>query len=278
MKKLSLLAARIAFVSMLGIFALFVGMPLAHAASLSIVSLEPGSTIAVGTPVTFSLDATGFNNPTYTLSDSFIDGSLGSYDLNSSGDFSWTPAPNDVGTHTLAITANDQSGDAATVSLVLNVTEASTATNVTTTVTAPVTTVTTTVPVTPVVPAYTFTGNLSVGSTGAEVTALQQVLTGQGDFTGTVTGYYGSLTEAAVDKFQAAHSIQQLGIVGPETLAALNAIETQEAQAATTTVAPTTTSTTAVSPVTLAEIQSEIQSISTSLSQVESQLSQLVGT
>ncbi|MDE1975109.1 MAG: peptidoglycan-binding protein, partial [Patescibacteria group bacterium] len=37
------------------------------------------------------------------------------------------------------------------------------------------------------------------------------------------TGYYGNLTESAVKAFQTAHSIESLGIVGPQTRAALNA-------------------------------------------------------
>ncbi len=249
---------------------LLFGAATAYAATptISVASIEPSTTVTVGTPITFALSISGFINPTYQLSDAFIDGSLGNLNLNSAGEFSWTPEINDVGSHTVTITATDNSGDTASTTIVLDVVTSGT-TTVTTpiTVAAPAATIVTTSPVDP------FTENLTLDATGTEVTELQQVLTGQGDFTGPVTGYYGSLTKAAVIKFQAAHNIEQLGIVGPATLAALNAIENTTTAAAPAVV---TTTSSASSP-TLSEIQTEIQSISSSLSQVESQLSQLVG-
>lgn len=72
---------------------------------------------------------------------------------------------------------------------------------------------------------YNFTEFLSVGSQDAQVTALQQRLATDGFYSGPVTGYFGMLTETAVKKFQAAHSITQAGYVGPSTRAALNAGE-----------------------------------------------------
>ncbi len=71
--------------------------------------------------------------------------------------------------------------------------------------------------------AYTFTTFLGMGSRGAAVTALQRRLAADGFFSGSVTGYYGSLTEAAVKGYQTAHSINPKGYVGPGTRAALNA-------------------------------------------------------
>ena len=86
-----------------------------------------------------------------------------------------------------------------------------------------------------------FTKALSKGMTDAEVTKLQQVL--KTDSTiypeGLVTGYFGSLTEAAVKKFQAKYGIDQTGTVGPITRAKLNALYC---------VTPTTTPTTTVTP------------------------------
>jgi hypothetical protein len=69
---------------------------------------------------------------------------------------------------------------------------------------------------------YNFTEFLSVGSQDAQVTALQQLLTKDGFYTGPITGYYGSLTEFAVKKFQSAHGIDAKGYVGPSTRVALN--------------------------------------------------------
>jgi peptidoglycan hydrolase-like protein with peptidoglycan-binding domain len=69
---------------------------------------------------------------------------------------------------------------------------------------------------------YTFSNFLDVGSTGDDVTALQQKLTTLGDYSGPVTGYFGQLTQAAVEQFQGANGIAQVGYVGPATRAALN--------------------------------------------------------
>jgi len=69
---------------------------------------------------------------------------------------------------------------------------------------------------------YTFTTQLSLGSQGLAVTALQQRLTAEGDFSGQITGYFGAQTEAALKKFQTAHSLEAVGITGPQTRALLN--------------------------------------------------------
>lgn len=63
-----------------------------------------------------------------------------------------------------------------------------------------------------------FTQNLTVGSTGAEVTQLQTTLG-----VTPVTGYFGPITKAAVVKYQIANNISGTGYVGPLTRAALNA-------------------------------------------------------
>lgn len=67
--------------------------------------------------------------------------------------------------------------------------------------------------------------SLDVGSTGADVSALQTFLAQ--DVTlypqGLVTGYYGFLTKAAVSNFQKRNGIDTVGRVGPITRAALNA-------------------------------------------------------
>ena len=70
---------------------------------------------------------------------------------------------------------------------------------------------------------YNFTEFLSVGSQDAEVTALQERLTADGLYSGPITGYFGTLTEVAVGKFQAANGIAVKGYVGPSTRAMLNA-------------------------------------------------------
>ncbi|MCX6712867.1 MAG: peptidoglycan-binding domain-containing protein, partial [Candidatus Vogelbacteria bacterium] len=70
-----------------------------------------------------------------------------------------------------------------------------------------------------------FTQNLTVGSRGAEVSALQEVLNTEVDAGLPITGYFGGLTKAAVIKFQKANGISGTGYVGPLTRAALNDLQ-----------------------------------------------------
>jgi peptidoglycan hydrolase-like protein with peptidoglycan-binding domain len=66
----------------------------------------------------------------------------------------------------------------------------------------------------------TFSRNLTVGSTGADVTALQTFLATKGYFTVTPTGYFGSITKRAVAQYQAANGITPAaGYFGPITRA-----------------------------------------------------------
>ncbi|MEU0831202.1 peptidoglycan-binding protein [Streptomyces sp. NPDC005969] len=59
------------------------------------------------------------------------------------------------------------------------------------------------------------------GSTGAQVTAVQQLLTAQGFDAGAVDGKFGPATLAAVKKFQTARGLHAAGIVGARTWTAL---------------------------------------------------------
>ncbi|MBX4189247.1 peptidoglycan-binding protein [Candidatus Parcubacteria bacterium] len=69
-----------------------------------------------------------------------------------------------------------------------------------------------------------FTRDLTVGSTGADVTALQQVLVSKGFLTipaGTAYGYFGGLTKAAVARWQASAGVTPAaGYFGPRSRAA----------------------------------------------------------
>ncbi|MBD2741716.1 peptidoglycan-binding protein [Coleofasciculus sp. FACHB-1120] len=64
-------------------------------------------------------------------------------------------------------------------------------------------------------------GVLQEGDRGPEVVALQQRLQKQGYFQAKITGYYGPLTKAAVNRFQQAAGMPVDGIVGSDTQAAL---------------------------------------------------------
>ena len=75
--------------------------------------------------------------------------------------------------------------------------------------------------------AYNFTSDLTVGSRGADVTALQQLLINKGYLTAVSapTGYFGALTQAALAKFQAANGISPTaGYFGPKTRAFVNSM------------------------------------------------------
>jgi len=84
---------------------------------------------------------------------------------------------------------------------------------------------------------YTYTRSLTVGSTGADVTALQNAVG-----ISPATGYFGPLTQAAVAKWQASAGLPATGYFGPLSMAKLNA----SGSMTTTTTTTTTTGTTAV--------------------------------
>ena len=92
--------------------------------------------------------------------------------------------------------------------------------------------------------ATTFTRDLTVGSTGADVAALQAVLNTEVDAGLPGTTYFGALTKAAVVKFQKANGINATGYVGPLTRAALNSLQTPTVTTTTTTTTTTDTTTT----------------------------------
>jgi hypothetical protein len=120
-------------------------------------------------------------------------------------------------------------------------------------------------------PTSTFTKYLAPGSGNAQVTVLQQALAAQGYFSGAVTGYYGAQTKAAVIKFQTAHSINPLGVVGPATRTALN-------QLGSTSVPNTNNiSNVDITTMTLSQLQAEVQSLESQLTQVLNRITQLTG-
>lgn len=71
------------------------------------------------------------------------------------------------------------------------------------------------------VKAAALTADLTIGSTGDEVVAVQQRLTELGYDPGPVDGYYGYVTQSAVMLFQAVNGLYVDGVVGPYTRNAL---------------------------------------------------------
>lgn len=94
---------------------------------------------------------------------------------------------------------------------------------------------------------YTFNADLTVGSTGADVTALQNLLISKGFLTmpaGVAEGYFGALTQSAVAKWQASAGISPAaGYFGPKSRAAVNAMGGSTTTTTTTTTSTGTTST-----------------------------------
>jgi peptidoglycan hydrolase-like protein with peptidoglycan-binding domain len=76
--------------------------------------------------------------------------------------------------------------------------------------------------ISPVPPPYAG-ATLSPGSTGAQVVALQDRLSSLGYWLGTNGGFFGDATEQAVYAFQKAANLTPTGVVGPTTVAALQA-------------------------------------------------------
>lgn len=79
------------------------------------------------------------------------------------------------------------------------------------------------------------TGTLEVGTRGDQVTVLQTLLAADPAIypEASVTGFFGPLTTRAVKRFQARAGLDQVGRVGPLTLAKLNAFADQLASAQT---------------------------------------------
>lgn len=69
-----------------------------------------------------------------------------------------------------------------------------------------------------------FTQEMDYGSEGSEVRKLQEFLALDSSIypEGVISGYYGSLTVAAVRRFQSQQGLPVVGIVGPQTLEKLN--------------------------------------------------------
>jgi hypothetical protein len=69
---------------------------------------------------------------------------------------------------------------------------------------------------------YLYEGITEQGVSNTEVVALQKRLKSDGYFTGSVTGYFGPLTKAALESYQTKNGLSAVGVVGPSTRALLN--------------------------------------------------------
>jgi peptidoglycan hydrolase-like protein with peptidoglycan-binding domain len=117
MKKISYVAA-----GMVGFFMLAVPLAFANTPSISIQSISPASASVIAKDrITFIITASGFLPQSYQLTDSFTNSTVSSSNVSGAGNFFWAPLANDVGTHTLTITASDFSGNSANVTQTITV-------------------------------------------------------------------------------------------------------------------------------------------------------------
>ena len=139
---------------------------------------------------------------------------------------------------------------------------------ITVSATTPVVTTTTAVVPTVTTPSYVFTLYLASGMQSAEVTQLQKLLVAEGYLSATPNGYFGTQTKSAVMKFQSAHGIQQLGVIGPSTRTALNAVANSNSGSV---------NTTDISTMTMSELQARVQVLQAELSKILARIAQLNG-
>jgi hypothetical protein len=190
------------------------------APAVKIADLNPGSTVAVGSTLSFGASTTGFISPNLMLQDTFYVGTTSPLVLDSAGRISWTPTAKDVGTHFITVSATDTTQSSATAQTTITVVAAGTA--------VPKPAISPTVPsianaTTPIPSAkHVFTKDLAVGSRGADVIALQLKLAALGFFKGEATGYFGNVTRLSVQAYQKSVGLPTVGRVGPATRAALN--------------------------------------------------------
>jgi len=190
--------------------------------TLVIQSLSPGASASSSQPVSFTVNGSNFLPTSFSLSDSFRGSTLTEGDINTAGSFYWVPQVSDTGTHTITITGTVGSfGQSASTTQTITVLTPASAAPVATAAasTTPVVT-----PASSAVPEPAFTTSLYSGMQGPAVTELQTVLAKLGLFSQIPSGYFGPLTVGAVEKFQAAHGLSQLGVVGPATREALNSL------------------------------------------------------
>jgi len=77
----------------------------------------------------------------------------------------------------------------------------------------------------PAAASYSFTKDLTLGSRGADVTALQTLLINEGYLSSSATGYFGAMTKAALIKYQMAKGISPAsGFFGPKSRAFVNSL------------------------------------------------------
>lgn len=188
-------------------------------ASMKIGPLSPGTTVAVGKTLDFSVDVVGLSEPRYRLGDSFAATTMTDANVTASGTVTWIPTARDIGSHNITVRAEDNTAAAASASVLVSVVGATT--SVPLAAPTPSAVASSTKPVAK--SSFLFTKKLAQGSRGVDVTELQKLLIANGYLKGEATGYFGGMTAAAVKKLQIVLKLEPVGSVGPATRAKLNA-------------------------------------------------------
>ncbi len=68
---------------------------------------SPDQSVNLGNSVSFNVIASNFNNPSYSITDSFSSTTINNSNISSTGSFTWIPTENDVGIHNIVITVKD---------------------------------------------------------------------------------------------------------------------------------------------------------------------------
>ncbi len=219
---------------------------------LTVQLMSTSTQVMPGQYVSFVVIPTQFQPTGYSLLDTFSGVStISNGNINSNGQFYWTPGGGDVGIHKLLLRGQVGAfGDVATTSYrltvlgqggqVLGASSSQTAAAATTagdsldslqaqlaslmTQIHQQTGVSTTPSTTGNTLEEIFTAYLKPGVQNNQVMELQKLLIQLGFLNGDATGYYGNATVDAVVKFQASKGLAQLGVVGPATREALNSI------------------------------------------------------
>lgn len=90
------------------------------AASATATDVYPSTEVPTGVRVSFIVAPSGFTLPSYQVVDSFP-GGVTTANINQSGNFSWTPNKDHIGSHGITVTISDAEGNTATVTKTITV-------------------------------------------------------------------------------------------------------------------------------------------------------------
>jgi hypothetical protein len=98
-------------------------LPITASASGSavILNVSPGTSINVGQTLYFNVRVTDVSSASYSVTDSNTGTTLKTSNINSSGNFGWTPKEEDIGGHSITVTVSGSNTDNITLKLDVNV-------------------------------------------------------------------------------------------------------------------------------------------------------------